>query len=158
MEISFHNAENQQDRQTGLSYRLRVQISRDVLWSVFENVTQSNARYQGLDTLTFHVFSFGMPVGSGKKAESSKGRPISTMSHIKRRIMEVKAKENCVEHALVIAVVRVTNDLIFRPTGMGERRSCPRFVSCCKRRTLISIEWEGFPNYKPFSAICHSIE
>jgi len=122
LELSIHNADNQQDRQTGLSYRRRVQISRDVLWSVFEKVTQSNARYQGLDTLTFHVFSFGMPVGSCKKAESSKGRPISTIAHIKRRIVEVKAKEICVEHALVIAVVRVTNDPDFQAYRHGRKK------------------------------------
>ena len=53
--ISIHNANHQPDRPIGLSFR-RDQISRDVLWSVFE-VTQSNARYQALDTLTFYVHS-----------------------------------------------------------------------------------------------------
>jgi hypothetical protein len=53
--ISIHNAYNHQDRPIGLSFRSRYQISRDVLWSVFEKVTQSNARYQALDT--FHVHS-----------------------------------------------------------------------------------------------------
>ena len=33
---SIHNADNQQDRPIGLSFRRRDQISRDVLWSVFE--------------------------------------------------------------------------------------------------------------------------
>jgi hypothetical protein len=55
VEISLHNADNQQDRPIGLSFRRKDHISRDVLWSVFEKVTQSNARYQALDTLTFHV-------------------------------------------------------------------------------------------------------
>jgi hypothetical protein len=43
--ISIHNADNQQDKPIGLSFRRRDQISRDVLWSVFEKVTQLNARY-----------------------------------------------------------------------------------------------------------------
>jgi len=51
--ISIHNATNRQDRPIGLGFR-RDQISRDVLWSVFDKVIQSNARYQALDTLTFH--------------------------------------------------------------------------------------------------------
>jgi hypothetical protein len=38
--ISIHNANNQQDRPVGLSFRRRYQISRDVLWSVFDKVTQ----------------------------------------------------------------------------------------------------------------------
>ena len=100
--ISIHNADNQQDRQIGLSFRRRDQISRDVLWSVFDKVTQSNARYQALDTLTFHVHSV--------ETETSKGRTMSAMAQLKRSIVEVKAKENCPEHELVIAVVRVTND------------------------------------------------
>jgi hypothetical protein len=37
--ISIHNADNQQDKPIGLSFRRRDQISRDVLWSVLE-VTQ----------------------------------------------------------------------------------------------------------------------
>ena len=55
--ISIHKADNQQDRPIGLSFRRRDQISRYVLWSVFEKLTQSNARYQALDTLTLHVHS-----------------------------------------------------------------------------------------------------
>ena len=50
-----------------------------------------------------------MPVGFGK-AESLKGKPLSTMSHLKRRIVEIKAKDNCLAYAMVIAVARVTND------------------------------------------------
>jgi hypothetical protein len=108
--ISIHNADNQQDRPVGLSFRRRDQISREVLWSVFENVTQSNAQYRALDTLTFHVHSVRMPVGSGKRAEKKKGRSLSVMAHLKRSIVEVKAKENCLAHALIIAIARVTND------------------------------------------------
>jgi hypothetical protein len=100
--ISIHNADNQQDRPVGLSFRRRDQISRDVLWSVFEKVTQTNARYTALDTLTFHVHSVRMPVGFGKRAEKTKGRSPSVMAHLKRSIVEVKAKENCLAQALVI--------------------------------------------------------
>jgi hypothetical protein len=60
--ISIHNAENQQDRLIELSFR-----RRDVLWCVFEKVTQSNARCQALDTLTFHVHLVRMSVGFGKR-------------------------------------------------------------------------------------------
>ena len=97
--ISIHNADNQQDRTIGLSFRRRDQISRDVLWSVFEEVSQSNARYQALDTLTFQVHSVGMPVGFGK-AKTSEGRTLFTMAHLKRSTVEVKAKKNCLAHAL----------------------------------------------------------
>jgi hypothetical protein len=107
--VSIYNSDNQQDEPIGVSFRRRDQISRDVLWSVFEKVTQSNARYKALDTLTFHVQSVKMPVGFGK-VQMSKGRPLSMMAHIKRSIVEVNAEENCLAHALVIAVARVMND------------------------------------------------
>jgi hypothetical protein len=42
--ISIHNADNQSHRPIGLSFRMRDLISREVLWSVFEKVTQSNAK------------------------------------------------------------------------------------------------------------------
>jgi hypothetical protein len=119
--ISIQNADNQQDKPLGTSFRRRDQISRDVLWSVFEKVMQSNARYQALDTLTFHVHSVRMPVSFGKRAETSKGRSMSVMAHLKRStsIVEVKAKENCLRHVLVIAVARVTDDPDFQAYRKG---------------------------------------
>jgi hypothetical protein len=86
-----------------MSFRRRDQISRDMLWSVFEKVTQSKAGYQALDTFTFHVHSFMMPVGFGKRAEKTRGTTLSVMAHLKRSIVEVKA-ENCLAHALVIEI------------------------------------------------------
>jgi hypothetical protein len=71
--ISIHNADNQQDKPIGLSLRRRYQISRVVLWSVFEKVTQANAKFQALDTLTFNVHSVKMPVDFGERAERLKG-------------------------------------------------------------------------------------
>jgi hypothetical protein len=107
--VSIHSAKNQQDRPIGFSFRRRDQISRDVLWSVFEKVTQSNARYQTLDTLTSHVHSIRMPVGFGKP-ETSKGRSLSTMARLKRSIVEVKAEENCLAHALMIVIAKLNSD------------------------------------------------
>jgi hypothetical protein len=63
--ISIHNADIQQDKPIGFSFRSSDQISNDVLWSVFE-VAQSNARYQALYNLTFRVDTDKMPVGFGK--------------------------------------------------------------------------------------------
>jgi hypothetical protein len=39
VDVSIHKADNQPDRPIGLSFRRRDQISRAVLWSVFEKVT-----------------------------------------------------------------------------------------------------------------------
>jgi hypothetical protein len=72
------------------------------------------------------------------KAETSKGRPMSVTAHLKRSIVEVMAEENCLTHAPVIAVARVTIP-ITKPIGKGEN-SCTRSVSCCRRRVSISVE------------------
>ena len=50
-----------------------------------------------------------MPVGFGKSARS-KGRPLAEMVHLKRSIIEVKAKSDCLAHALIIAIARITKD------------------------------------------------
>jgi hypothetical protein len=70
--ISIHNADIQQYKPIGFSFRSSDQISKDVLWSVFEKVAQTNARYQALDNLTFRVYSDKMPVGFGKASVERK--------------------------------------------------------------------------------------
>lgn len=91
MDISIHNAGNQQDKPIRLSFRRRDPFSPKVLWSVFEKVMQTDARYVALDTLSYHVNSVKMPVGIGKRTETSKGRPLYVMAHLKRSIVEMKA-------------------------------------------------------------------
>jgi len=51
-----------------------------------------------------------MPVGFVKHANKSMGRPLSLMTHLKTSVVEVKAKENCRAHALIIAIAKVDND------------------------------------------------
>ena len=48
-----------------VSFRRRDQLSVDAIWSVFENVTQSNSRFNALDTLTVVLHSVMMPVSFG---------------------------------------------------------------------------------------------
>jgi hypothetical protein len=106
--VAIRNDVNQNDRDVGISFRRRDQLSADVIWSVFERVAQSNARFNALDTLTIVVHRVGIPVGFGRV--KTKGRPVDVMAHIKRSIIEVKAKENCLAHALVIATPKATKD------------------------------------------------
>jgi hypothetical protein len=49
-----------------------------------------------------------MPIGHGRIA--TKGRPLETMVRLKSSIIEVKADENCLAHALFINIARLTND------------------------------------------------
>jgi hypothetical protein len=100
----------------GLSFRRRDQISRDVLWGVFEKVTHLNA----LGTLRFHVHLVKEPVGFGK-AETSKGRPLPVIAQFNLGIVEVNTKENCLAHALLIAVAKLTNDSDYKVYRQGRK-------------------------------------
>jgi len=108
--ITIQNQANQNDKPIGFSFRRKDQLTGDVVWSVFERVLKSNSRYNALDTLVVTVHSVKMPGGFGKHALKSIGRPLSTMAHLKRSIVEVKTEENCLAHALVIAMAKVEND------------------------------------------------
>jgi hypothetical protein len=147
--ISIHNADNQQGRPVGLSFRRRDQISRDVLWSVFEKVTQSNSRYQALDTLTFHPHSVRMPMGFGK-VQKSKGRSLSVMAHLKRSIVEVRAEENCLAHVLVIAIARVTNDSNYQSYRKGRKKILPKVRELLQASGVDLSRGEGIPELHAF--------
>ena len=108
--ITIQNQVNQNDKPIRISFRRKDQISGGVIWSVFEKVSQSNSRFNALDTLVVTVHSVKMPVGYCKHAIKSMGKPLSVMTHHKSSIVEVKAEENCLAHALLIAIARVDNN------------------------------------------------
>jgi len=112
--IAIENQVNQNDKPIGISFRRKDQLSGDVVWSVFERVSQSNSRFNALDTLVVTVHSVKMPGGFGKQARKSMGRPLSTLAHLKKSIVEVKTEDNCLAHALVIAIAKVENDTNLR--------------------------------------------
>ena len=64
-----------------------------MIWSVFENVSQSNFRFNALDTLFVTVHSVRMPVVFGKNVLKSRGRPLSVMAQLKRSIVDLKAQK-----------------------------------------------------------------
>jgi len=107
--ITIQNRVNQNDKPIGISFRRKDQLSGEVIWSVFEKVSQSNDRFNALDTLVVTVHSVTIPVGYGKHTIKSMGRPLSVMPHLKKSIVEVKAEENCLGHASIIAIARVDN-------------------------------------------------
>ena len=82
--ITIRNQVNQNDKLIGISFRRKDQLSGDVIWSVFERVSQSNSRFNALDTLVVTVHWIKMPGGFGKRARKSMGRPLSTMAHLKK--------------------------------------------------------------------------
>ena len=93
--ITIQNQVNPNDNPIEISFRRKDQLSADVIWSVFEKISQSNSRFDALDTLVVTVHSVRMPVGFAKSAIKRSGRPLSVMTHLKTSIVEVKAEENC---------------------------------------------------------------
>ena len=55
--ITIHNQVNQNDKPIGIRFRRKDQLSGEVIWSVFEKVSQSNTRFNALDTLVVTVHS-----------------------------------------------------------------------------------------------------
>ena len=43
------------------------------------------------------------------------------MAHLKKIIVEVKAEENCLAHALIIAIARVENDVNYKAYRQGRK-------------------------------------
>ena len=56
------------------------------------------------------VHSVTMHAGFGGDGNKRKGRPFATMAHLKRSIIEVRAEDNCLAQALIIAIARLHND------------------------------------------------
>jgi hypothetical protein len=66
--ITITNTVNVQDKAIGFSFRRKDQLSEGVLWSLFDKISQSNARFSALDNLLMVVHSVKMPVWFGKNA------------------------------------------------------------------------------------------
>ena len=77
---------------------------------------QSNSRFKALDTLVVNVHSAKMPVGFGGGAIKGMGSPISVMAHLKKSIIEIKATDNSLPHALIIAIARIEHNSYYEPT------------------------------------------
>jgi hypothetical protein len=98
--ITIQNEVNQNDRAIGISFRRKDQLAEEVIWSMFEIVSQSNSRFNALDKLLMTVHSVKMSVGFGSVALKPMGRRTSAMAHLKRSNIEVKTEENCLAHAI----------------------------------------------------------
>jgi hypothetical protein len=108
--ITIQNQVNQNNKPIGNRFIRKDQLSGDVIWSVFEKFSQSNSRFNALDTMVVTVHSVRMPVGFGVNVLKSRGSPLSVMAQFKRSIVEVKTEENCLAHALVIEIAKVDKD------------------------------------------------
>jgi len=83
--MSIQNQVNQNDMSIRINFRRKDQLSADVIWSVFEKVSQSNSRFKALDTLVVTAHSVKVPVGFGRCEMKSRGRPLSVMAWTSRQ-------------------------------------------------------------------------
>ena len=122
--VTISNEVNAQDKPIGISFRRKDQLSEEVIWSVFEKVARSNTRFNAMDRLVFVSHSVRMPVGFGRTALRTKGRQLANMAHLKLSIIEVKAENNCLANALIIAIARMNKD----PNSQSYRKGYKQYV------------------------------
>jgi len=146
--ITIQNQVNQNDKPIGISFRRKDQLSGEVVWSVFEKVSQSNARFNTLDTLVVTVHSVTMPAAFGRGIKT-KGRPLSVMAQLKRSIVEVKAEENCLAHAIIIAIARLENDANYKAYRQG-RKIRPVVQSILQETGIDLTRGGGIPELNRF--------
>jgi len=121
---------------------------------VFDKVSQSNTRFNAMDTLIGTVHSDTMTVGFGGDGMKRKGRPLATMAHLKISIVEVRAEENCLAHALVIAIARLNNDPNY--TAYMKGRKIRRVVRQLIETTAIDLKnGGGIPELTRFQEHFH---
>ena len=92
---------------------------------MFSKVAQSNARYNAMDRLIVVIQSVKMPVGFGRKSIRSKGQPLDVAAHVKKSIIRVKSDTDCLAHALIIAIARLTKDRKYKSYLQGRRTILP---------------------------------
>ena len=97
-----------------------------------------------------------MHLGFGK-VENSKGKSLAVTAHLKRSTVEVKAKENCLAYALVIAVALVTNDPNYKSYRLGWK-ILPKVRELLQASGVDLSRGGGIPKYRLSSAIYRSIE
>jgi len=117
--ITIQNEVNLLDKPIGISFRRKDQLSAEVIWSVFGKVAQSNARFNAMDKLILVIHSVKMPVGFGRV--KTMGRPLSVMAHVKHSIINVTAESNCLAHALIIGIARLTKDPNYKAYRQGRK-------------------------------------
>ena len=154
--IAIHNESNQNDKPIGISFRHRDQISVDAIWSVFEKVTQSIARFNALDTLTVVLHSVKMPADFGYAGMKTMGRPISVLAHLKKSIVQVKSETNCLAHALIIAIAKVTNEPNYAAYRKG-RKIFPKVDQLLTTKCISLDNGGGSPNSNVFRTISDTI-
>ena len=81
--IIIHNEVNQSEKSIGFSFRRKDQLSSDVIWSVFDKLPVSKAKFNATDTLIVMANSVTMPVVFGGDGMKRKGGPLASIPYLK---------------------------------------------------------------------------
>jgi hypothetical protein len=147
--ITIQNHENQDYKPIGVSFKRKYQLAADVILSLLQKVSQSNARFNALDKLIMTVQSVRMPVGFGKRGMNWRGRPLSVMAHLKTSVVKVQATDNCLAHSILIAIAKLESDPNYKE--YGKRRKIRPVVQKLLAETGISLtEGGGIPQLIKF--------
>ena len=87
---------------------------------MYLKVSQSNSRFNTLDIPVVTVPSVKMPVGFAYGFKTN-GRPLSVMANLKSHMVQVTAEENCLAHALIIAIAKLENDTNYTAYRKGRK-------------------------------------
>ena len=120
-------------------------MAADEILSLVQKVSQTNSRFNALDKLIITVHSVRLLVGFGTRAIMSRGRPLPVMANLKRSIVEVKAMDNCLAHAIIIAIARVENEPNYKAYRQG-RKIRPVVQKLLARQVWTCPQAEEFPN------------
>jgi hypothetical protein len=77
--ISIHNEVNQSDKPIGCSFETEESVIIRCNVELVDKLSQSNSRFDALDTLIVMVNSVKMPLGFGVIPIKRRGRPLATM-------------------------------------------------------------------------------
>ena len=111
---------------------------------MFEKVAQSNARYNAMDRVVVVVHTVKIPVGFGRTAQRSKGRTVFNLVHLKRSVIEFKAENNCLAHALIVAIARLEKDPNYQSYRKGNK-ICPVVVRLLEATDMDLTNRGGIP-------------
>ena len=129
---------------------------------MFDKEAQFIARFKATDTLIVTFHSVTMPVGFAGDGMKRNGRPLHSMSHIKRSIVKVRADENCFAHALVKAIARSNKNATYKAYSQS-RKISPEVRQLIETTGIDLKNGGGIPgltrfqeNFHEYKTIVHS--
>ena len=80
---------------------------------------QSSSLFNALDKLVLEVLTIKVPAGFG--GIKTRGRPLAILAHFKKSNLRVKSETNCLAHALITAIAKITDDPNYRLYCQGRK-------------------------------------